>query len=508
MNSISPCQTNRILTSCMIIILLKASSLVFPQEIYLLDLERSIAIAKEKSHKMLILNQDLIRAKHLLKSATSSFKTHINLDLMVPNYTETIRQWEDSSGITFFPVKQLRYYGYLTITQPLPTDGQLYLSSGLDNFNDYSKNEKLLKLNTQLGFIQPIEAFYSYNQIKSEFKKAKLNYELSFKSLKRAELELLYEISFAFYEMVATKERKDIARQALEIQQEAYGIAQDKFEAGLIREVESLQMEVDLGQAKNDYDIAEVDYKLQINYFKQQLGLSLQDSINLISDLSYNIVEVDEKKALEYGLNNRMELREKEIEIELSKLEIRRKNANRLIKGSISGYYDFIGIDKKSMPISFGEAVGNSWDVMRDRPGNFGIAFRLTVPIFDWGENKAIVRAAEAELKKNQYSLDEEKINVEREIINTVKRLKSSLRRLQLLEKNTVVAEKNFNISRQRFSNGDIDSQALALDRIRLNVAYISHLESFISYKLLLADLMRQTYYDFENDRPILQQEM
>jgi outer membrane protein TolC len=68
-----------------------------------------------------------------------------------------------------------------------------------------------------------------------------------------------------------------------------------------------------------------------------------------------------------------------------------------------------------------------------------------------------------------------------------------------LLEKNVAVAEKSFGITRQRFSDGDIDSQALALERNRLNNAYNSHLRAYINYQLMLADLMRKTFYDFRN---------
>jgi outer membrane protein len=73
-----------------------------------------------------------------------------------------------------------------------------------------------------------------------------------------------------------------------------------------------------------------------------------------------------------------------------------------------------------------------------------------------------------------------------------------------LLEKNVEVAEKSIAISRSRFANGDINSQALALDRQRLSQAYISRLEAFTSYKLLIADLARKTFYDFENNRPLV----
>ena len=117
-----------------------------------------------------------------------------------------------------------------------------------------------------------------------------------------------------------------------------------------------------------------------------------------------------------------------------------------------------------------------------------------------------MVNAALSGLEVNKQSYEQERINIEREIRNTVKQLNSSLSRLHLLEKNVTLAEKSFKISSERFSDGDIDSQALALDRVRLNAAYQSHLDAYIRYKLLLSDIMRKTFYDFENGQPIVQE--
>jgi outer membrane protein TolC len=478
------------------------------QSLYQLDLERSIDLASEKSHTMRILQEGLEQSRHELRSATSRFKTHVDLDLVVPNYTETVREWEDSSGINFFSVRQLQYSGYLTINQPLPTDGYLFVRSGIRTIDDYDQSERLTRLNSSIGFRQPLTALYSYNHIRSEFKRAKLNYELALKRLKRAELDLVYEISQVFYETIQAKEQMNIAFQTLERQKEAAQIAKDKYIAGLIREVESLQMDVDLAQAINDYDIYSVAYYSQMNLFKQRLGLQLRDSISLVSDLSYEIVDVDEELAVSHGLINRIELREHEIGIELAELEIKRVRSMGQINGEVSGYYDFIGTQQQYMPISIGESLGQSWDVLKRRPGNFGIALTVNIPIIDWGENKALVQAAESGLRMNTISLEEEKINIEMEIRNTVKQLRSSLRRLQLLEQNLVIADKSFEISRQRFTNGDIDSQALALERNRLNLAYIAHLDSYIQYKLLLADLMRKSFYDFEKCRSVIENEI
>jgi len=498
--------TRKTLRRCSVSVLcvLIISTTGISQEIHHLNLDGSIALGMERSYTMRTLKEALELSKHELRAATSRFKTHIDLDLTIPNYTETIGQWEDSTGINFFPIQQLRVGSYLTIDQPLPSDGNIFMRTGFYNIDDFSNSERLTHLNSMIGFRQPLTPLYSYNHIRSEFKRAQLNYELARKRLRREELNMVYEISHAFYQTLNYKERMNISFQTLERQREAANIARDKYNSGLIREVESLQMDVDLAQSMNDYDISTVTYSSQLNFFKYQLGLILSDSVILQSDLSYNRIEVDEDFAVIHGLENRMEPREHEIGIELSEIAIKRTRSAGQINGQVTGYYEFIGTGKNHMPVSPAESIGSSWDMLRDRPGNFGVALTVNMPIIDWGENKAQVRAARSSLKMNQISLEEEKIKIEMEIRNTVKQLKSSLRRLELLEKNLEIAEKSFDISKQRFSNGDIDSQAMALERDRLNTAYIAHLDSYIQYRLLLADLMRKSFYDFESNISVI----
>jgi outer membrane protein len=485
-----------------ITIALFSASPILSQTVYELDLKKSIAIATEQSHNILILKQNLKVAEYNLAAATNKFKTNVDLHFTAPNYSETIDNYTDTTGIHYFPVQKLNYSGEVVVNQPLPTDGNIYISSGLNNVDDYYNEEKSVKFNTRLSLSQPIEAFYAYNSIKAEYEKAELNYELSNKSLKRAELDLIYDISRAFYNLLSTKKRKEIAAQDLERQTTSYETALNKYNAGLIREAEALQMEIDLGASQNSYDIAAVDYESQSYYFKQQLGLSLQDSISITGKFEYNEILVDPEMAVLLGLENRMEIREHEIGIALSDLEIKRRKAQKMINGEITAYYDFIGVGYNQLGTPLGTAFGDTYTDLKNRPGNKGIALNINIPLIDWGVNKSLVRAAQANQQSQKYAMDLEKVNIEREIRNTVNQLHSSLRRLKLLEKNVEVAERNFSISQSRFTNGDIDAQTLALDRARLNTAYLSHLDAYISYKLYIADLTRKTFYDFENDRP------
>lgn len=484
----------------LIILITALLNQVSAQDIYQLNLDKSIAIALEQSHNILILKENLKVAEYRLVAATNKFKTSLDLNFTAPNYIEDISSYSDTTGIHYFSQKKLNYSGELVVRQPLPTDGNIYLSSGLNDDDDYYNDEKQMKFNTRLGINQPIEAFYAYNSIKAEYKKAELNYERSFKSLKRAELEIIYNVSRAFYSLLSAREKKEIARQDFDQQNNTYKTAINKYNAGLISEAEALQMEIDLGASQNSYDIAQVDFESEMYYLKQQLGLSLQDSIEIMGNYEYKEIHVDVEKAVQLGLENRLEIREHEIDIELSDIEIRRQKSQKMINGDITAYYNLIGIGSDPIGTSFGESFNNSWNDLYNRPGNRGIALNINIPILDWGVNRSLVKAAQANQQSQRYALELEKVDIEREIRNTVAQLHSSLRRLKLLEKNVEVAERNFEISKSRFTNGDIDAQTLALDRDRLNRSYLSRLEAFISYKLLIADLTRKTFYDFEND--------
>ncbi|HOG05555.1 MAG TPA: TolC family protein [Paludibacter sp.] len=484
-----------------IILLCLVMGFAVEAETYHLDLEKSIELAKSKSYSMMRLEQDLKIAEYNLKAATSRFKTHIDLNFVTPQYTETVRQYEDSTGISFYPIKQMNYQGNISVNQPLPTDGYFYARSGLSNYDDYFRDLRSTNLNTRLGFVQPLHAFYGYNTIRSSFKQAELAYERSQKQLKREELNLIYNVSNAFYNLLSVQKSTEFASMDLERQTEAQTISKNKYEAGLIREVDALQMEVDLAEAQNNYELALVNQGAAMNVFKEILGIELSDSVVLMSELKYDVVIVDSDQAVQLALENRLEIREQEIQIELNKLNLKQQRAAGMIRADLTAYYEKVGVSEQHVKTAFTESLKGSGKDFLNRPQNFGVGLSISIPLLDWGENRALVNAAKSRLKQNELQKTEVQRSIEREVRNLVADLNSSLKRLQLLEKNVVVAEKSFEITRQRYSDGDIDSQALALERNRLNNAYNSHLRSYISYQLMLAELMRKTFFDFQRNK-------
>jgi outer membrane protein len=482
--------------------ILSSAILTEAQQTYFLTLDSAIAIAKEKSPRMRILQETLNQATYRVKSINRSFLPSITLNGYAPDYSDDIVRENDSLGVHYYSAKRRLYSGNIEIGQQLPTAGKLYIKTGVQNEDEYLKTSsgRSFDVYSKIQFDQPIEALYSYNSMQASLKQAKLNFELASKEYKREELDLIYNISSIFYTVISSEKQKEIAYQSFKRQEEAYKMAKNKYETGLIKEVEALQMEVDLGEATNQYDLQITNCQQNANQLKKELGLSLADSIITSNKLEYKIILIDQVKAIEMAMKNRTEIREKQIQISLSELDIKRQKAQGTITGKISAYYSLSGYSQFGIDEPYGSAFRNSYETLLDRPANKGIAFSFSIPILDWGSNHQMVKLYKSQLQQNKLSLDYQYANIENEVKNTISQFNSSLRRLQLLEKNVKLAEKSFEISYLRFTNGDIDAEALGLDRIRYNTAQQSQLDAYISYKMLLLDLNRKTFYDFENN--------
>ena len=479
------------------------ATLTAKAETYLLTLQASIDLAKEKSYTMRNLKEDLKIAEYNLKSATSSLKTHIDFSLTMPEFNQTVRTWDDTTGVSFYSIKRMDYGGMITVNQPLITNGNIYWETGLNSYDDFYNQDRSATFNTRLRLRQPIDALYGYNAIRSSLKSARLDYERTNKSLRREELNLEYRVSSSYYNLLSLQRSTEIAQLDYERQTEANEIAQNKYASGLIREVDALQMEVDLAEAQNSYEMALINQESALNSFKELLGIELTDSVVLKDDLQYTVVIVDADKAVEYALKNRTEIRERDIAIEQQEMSIRQRKAEGMVRGYFDAYVQKTGTSMGDIDTPYGRTIRNSATDFADRPINYGVGITVSVPLLDWGENKARVRAAEARQRQNYLAKEELERTIETEIRNSVAQLNNNLKRLQLLEKNVAIAEKSFAITLQRFTDGDIDSQTLALERNRLNSAYRNHLSAYIAYQLSLADIMRKTLYDFEKGEEI-----
>ncbi|MBW7995711.1 MAG: TolC family protein [Candidatus Glassbacteria bacterium] len=478
-----------------------------------LTVDDAIELALERGYRARVERLNLIRAEQLVKASKGRFRTQITMQLNAPDFQESVQPFRIPNEVPYYNTTgRLRWQSRLTITQPLPTDGRISLNSNLyqtresvfrDQLNTTDKDKRFYT-SLRLELRQPL---FVPNTLKLGLERANLQHELAQRDFTRTELDVVYQVTESFFNLYRTKRELEIAREEVEQQQESYNLAQRKFEAGLIPEVDALQMEVDLAQSRNNMLSAEGSLSQQEDLFKLTVGLPLEERVDVTTELRIRRFEVDQRQAVEHGLAYRSEIREREINRRLAEITLEQTDAQSAISGVISAYYDLTGVSDPLL--DYGSSVSrlfrSSIEDLKQRPKNRGVTFTLSLPIWDSGVNRAEVAEARATLQVTGLSEEEERRRVTREIRAVITRLKETLGRLDVLRQSEEVALRGYEISQARFVNGDITSQDLALNRVRLTNARQNYLSAFIAYQLAVADLKRNTLYDWENGRSLVE---
>ena len=480
---------------------------------YVLTLQDAIKIALEESYDKKSLLLSLTESEESYKAAKYRFRTQVEMDLSVPSWSERISPVQVANSIPIYSrFGTMRMSGELSIRQPLPTDGYISLRSQLYQSNesiDFADTTETLKGKTFFSSIGLVlnQPLFTYNRLKTELKRNELNYERASHQLTRLQLDIVYDVTQSFFSLYRAARTRDISKETLEQNKQVYDLAKLKFEAGLIPEVEALQMEVDYVSTQADHMGAEANLESQQDQFKLDIGLQLSDDVTVNTNIDFLPFDINLEKALEKGLAQRTEIREQEINIELQRLRVTEIDANSEISANLRAFYDLTGVSDPYLPYDTGtgDLFNSSWEDLKHRPRNRGVTLTFSVPIWDWGVNKAEVTSAQATLRRNELLLSERSKQIESSIREAVRRVKEAKNRLNVLQKNQEVAQRGYDISLERFNNGEITSQDLALNNSRLTSAKMQYLGAFINYQLSVADLKRMTLWDFENDLPVVE---
>jgi outer membrane protein TolC len=477
-----------------------------------LTLNDAVDLALKEGYDARRLRLDLMRAEQDMASVRRSLLPNLAATLLAPNFIEGVSSISQPNQLPIYNTTgSLMWNSYMTLTQVLPTNGTLTVSSQLQQerqsvFNDaLAVNTRTKRFLTRLR-VDFRQSLLVPNEQRLRLERAHLELERAQRLFTRDQLNIIYEVTADFYTLYSATRRLEIAREDVAQQEQLFDLARKKFDAGLIPEVQALQVEVDLARSRNALLEAEGNASGAADQFKMTVGLQLSDSVAVRTDFALTPFEVDATRAVEHGLKHRAEIRNDEISRRLAEIRVRQEDARTAIKGTLNAYYDRTGVSDPFLPysISAGDLFDSSWNDLKRRPRNLGVTFLLTVPIWDWGVNRAEVASARAALDQSELAVGQRRIEVERQIRSALTRLREARGRLDVLKKSEAVALRSYEISRARFENGGITAQELADTRDRLNQVRQDNLNAYIRYQISVADLKRQTLYDFENDRSLV----
>jgi len=135
------------------------------------------------------------------------------------------------------------------------------------------------------------------------------------------------------------------------------------------------QAELNLATTKSDFENKQVSLENAKDDFKVLIGMSLYDDLIVLPNIVVDTVSVDIAFAIDQGLANRMELRQRHISIENSEFDLIQTKALNEFKGNLDLSVGLFG-DSQNFTTLFDKA--NSQD-------NEEVSLSLTIPLWDWG---------------------------------------------------------------------------------------------------------------------------
>ena len=465
----------------------------------LLTIDRSMDIAVENSPDMKQTELSLVRSQERLNAQKARLKSQFSITLDPFEYEKTNRFDQQTSE--WFVNESASSGGTFAINQRiLPTDGQLML---VNRFSyDYSYTEsafaaeptsKTFNNRLYLQFTQPI---FTYNRTKMETETLELEYESSLIRYLLMRLTLERNVAQEFYSVYSNQMSLEIAKEDLKNNEESYAIIKNKVDGGLLALEELYQAEVNLATSRSGVYNAELNLEDSKDQFKVLIGLPLDTSFLVAAEILADTVPVNQELAISHALANRMELRERQIDLENANFDLIVAKATNEFAGSVTASFGVQGND---------EQFSNLFDTPTNTPA-IGITFNI--PIFDWGERKSEIRAAQASLESTQISYDVERKDIVMNIRSVVRSLKNLENQITIQRISVENAQLAYDINLERYRNGDLTSLDLGMYQNQLSESKLSLTNAIINYKIELLNLKIQTLYDFEKQIPIIPEEL
>lgn len=458
-----------------------------------LTLEGALGIAMERSPRIKHSRLSLERSEASLRAANARLKSKFSLSITPISYSNSNRFNDIFS--TWYTQETTESFGTFRIDQPIKwTDGTLSLINRLswrDSYSEYTdERSKTYTNNLYISFDQPI---FTYNRTKMDLKALELDLENSQLGYALEKLAIEKSVMENFYEVYKAKMQLEISEEEFENNRERHEISQNKVDAGIASLDELYQSELDLANARSSLQNNKVSLENALDRFKQLLGIDLDEEIEIEADISYRNTMVDLQLAISHGLKHRAELRQRQIAIENARDALVQAGTRNEFYGNINLSYGTTGTD---------EVFGDLYDKPDE---NQEVRLTLEIPIWDWGEKKAEMRASRASLEASRLSLEEEEDNIIISIRQAYRNLENQVIQIDIAKQNVRRSQLTYEINLEKYRNGDLSSYQLNEYQNQLSQARLNEVSALILYKQYLLDMKIQSLWDFENNASIVE---
>ncbi len=478
-------------TTCVCSLLLYGMTMQAQQ--WNLTLEDALQYSIDHSPELQNALLNLERYKLSLEAQKASLKSKFALTLNPFTYSNS-RSF-DNRFSQWYTNESFSSNGTFSITQPiLWTDATVSLNnkfgwqsntstSGTSNNNKAFSNDLYLSIN------QPL---FTYNKTKTDLKSIERDYENALINYALRRLSLENSITSSFYSVYTAKNNLEISEAELKDARQNYDIIKNKVEADLSARDELYQAELNVAQAISTVDNRKVSLENAKDDLKKILGIDIDKDFDISASITATPVPINMILAIENALGSRLELRQRELSRIDQDIQMKQIKENNSLDGNLS--------------LSLG-IMGDNEDFQKiyDHPtNNPRVSLTLSIPIFDWGERKARIKAQEIAMKMYDMETDEERKSIEIAVRKSCRSLRNLESQISIAQQSVQNAQLTYDLNAERYRNGELTGMEMNQFQTQLSNQKMSYVSTLINYKLELLNLKIISLYDFEKNRPVL----
>ena len=462
----------------------------------LLTLDKAMDIARQNSPDIQSSLYSLERSQESLNAQKAALKSQFALSLTPMDFSRS-HTFDDFSS-TWYTNESIGASGTFTVSQPiLPTDGTISLVNRFGwekNTNDFSgKQDRAFVNNLYLNIAQPL---FTYNRLKLQLKELELDLENSNLSYAIQKLNLEKQVTQYFYSVYMAQMSLSISEEELKNTEKSFEITRNKVDAGLAAREELYQAELNFATARSNAQNRRVTLDNYKDQFKQYIGMDINEEITVMTDVNFTPVPIDLNKAIDFGQNSRMELRQREIDVENSQFTLIQTKSQNEFRGDLNLSIGIIGDNEKLA------------DIYKTPTNNPRVSLQFNLPIFDWGEKKARIKAQEAVIQTSKLSLEQERTQISVDIRSVYRSLQNQVSQIDIAAQNEKNAQLTYEINLERYANGDLTGMDLNLYQNQLSTKKMAYAQALIDYKIELLNLKIQSLFDFERNEAVVPEKL
>lgn len=398
---------------------------------------------------------------------------------------------QDDGSIRYVEQSQTFATARLSVSQTIPyTGGQVFVFSALSRANSFGTFDRSEWQSTPLlvGLTQPLGQF---NDDRWNLRTEPLRFRLARRAVTAGLAEVAVEATERFFAVYLAEMNVDILAFNVAVNDTVFTLSQGRFEIGRIAENDLLQSELQLLNAQTALANARIAYERAMQDLRRLLRLPYDAPVEVTPPLALPAVAVDPQEAVARALTYRADVLGLELDALQADREVARARRSSGLQATLNASY---GLNQT------GAALDDAYTDPRDQQR---LTVGFSIPVFQWGQNRAAIAAARAAQAETEAQIDERRTALEQEVYFEALQFRQLQQQVAVAAQADTVAARRFEVARNRYAIGTIDITELFNAQREKDQARRAYVETLRAYWASYYRLRRLTLYDFVRNEPL-----